>query len=288
MESRNNSARLAAPENSAPATEEPTIPVEATENTENTNKNSLLNFIRPTEFVKLPTGGRFYPEGHALHNQDHIEIHQMTAKEEDILTNRSLVKKGVALDRVVHSLLVSKNINVKDLFLGDKNAVIVAARISAYGAEYKVKISCPECGVSQAHEMDLGDLLATSDEFEIPTGVQMNDRGNFILTLPKTNIVAEVRLLNGHDGIENTRNNKDISLIEMFKKIVVSLNNVTDRKMVNEFLELMPASDSRNLRETYANLVPNIDLTTHFECNACDHEQGMEVPLSADFFWPRS
>ena len=288
MESRNNSARLAAPGNPAPVTEEPTIPVEATENTENTSKNSLLNFIRPTEFVKLPTGGRFYPEGHPLYEQDSVEISMMTAKEEDILSNRSLIKKGVALDRVVHSLLVDKRINVKDLFLGDKNAIIVTARISAYGPEYKASITCPSCNVTETYEIDLAEVLSDDAGFHMPAGVEMNHRNNFIIQLPKTGIIAEVRLLNGHDSIEDTKKNKSMGLIDMFKKFVVSLNDVTDRKQVNEFLELMPAADSKILRQKYSDLVPNINMDLNFECNTCDYEQTMEVPLSADFFWPGS
>jgi len=287
MKSRNSGARRAAPDiPAAPPpqhdiSEAPPAPPEAT------SKNSLLNFIQPTEFIQLPTGGRFYPEGHPLHNQDSIEISMMTAKEEDILTNQSLIKKGVAINKMIQSLLVDKNIDPRDLFLGDKNALVVATRISAYGASYEINITCPECGHSQTCDIDLEEVVAV-DDFNMQDGIEMNDRNNFVMTLPKTGIVAEVRLLNGHDGVEDIVNKKHFGLISLFKKFVVSLNNITDRKMINEFLEMMPASDSRFLREAYSNLVPNIDMTQDFECDVCAHEQTMEVPLSADFFWPRS
>ena len=287
MKSRNSGARRAAPDiPAAPPpqhdiSEAPPAPPEAT------SKNSLLNFIQPTEFVQLPTGGRFYPEGHPLCNQDSIEISMMTAKEEDILTNQSLIKKGVAINKMIQSLLVDKNIDPRDLFLGDKNALVVATRISAYGASYEINITCPECGHSQTCDIDLEEVVAV-DDFNMQDGIEMNDRNNFVMTLPKTGIVAEVRLLNGHDGVEDIVNKKHFGLISLFKKFVVSLNNITDRKMINEFLEMMPASDSRFLREAYSNLVPNIDMTQDFECDVCAHEQTMEVPLSADFFWPRS
>ena len=39
-----------------------------------------------TEFVDLPSGGRFYPQGHPLHNQEVVEIRFMTARDEDVLT----------------------------------------------------------------------------------------------------------------------------------------------------------------------------------------------------------
>ena len=88
--------------------------------------NSILNFPTPTEFVELPSGGKHYPEGHPLHGVDTIEIKVMTAKEEDILTSESLIKKGVALDRVIDSLIVNKKIKASDLLIGDKNALLLA------------------------------------------------------------------------------------------------------------------------------------------------------------------
>ena len=69
----------------------------ATQHPRETNQSGL-NFVIPTEFVELPSGGRYYADGHPLHNQDTIEIKYMTAKDEDILTSRSLLKKGLAIN----------------------------------------------------------------------------------------------------------------------------------------------------------------------------------------------
>ena len=85
-----------------------------------------LNFASPTEFVELPSRGRFYPPSHPLHNKETVEIKFMTAKEEDILTSKALIKKGIAVDRMLQSLIVDKSIKVEDLLVGDKNALVVA------------------------------------------------------------------------------------------------------------------------------------------------------------------
>ena len=114
-----------------------------------------LSFVVPTEFVDLPTKGRFYPEGHPLHNVEEIEIKFMTAKEEDILTSRSLLKKGVAIEKMLQNLVMDKSIDVESLFVGDRNAILVAARISGYGPEYKTSITCPACATTQTYEFDL-------------------------------------------------------------------------------------------------------------------------------------
>ena len=46
-----------------------------------------------TEFVELLSQGKFYEQGHPLAGETTIEIKQMTAKEEDMLTSRTLLKK---------------------------------------------------------------------------------------------------------------------------------------------------------------------------------------------------
>ena len=100
-----------------------------------------FNWATPTEFVKLPSGGIFYPEGHSLYNIEMVELRYMTAKEEDILTSRSLLKEGLALDRMLQNLLVDPSINVGDLLVGDKNALLVAARRTGYGALYETEVT---------------------------------------------------------------------------------------------------------------------------------------------------
>ena len=62
---------------------------------------SPLNFVAPTEVVDLPSKGQGYPEDHPLNGIDFIEIKFMTAKDEDTLSNQSLIRKGIALERVL-------------------------------------------------------------------------------------------------------------------------------------------------------------------------------------------
>ena len=100
-------------------------------------------FVVPTEFVELPSGGRFYADGHPLHGVESIEIRQMTAKEEDILTSRTLLKKGVALDRVIKNIIVDGRVDPDSLLVGDRNAIIVSMRVSGYGNDYTTKVACP-------------------------------------------------------------------------------------------------------------------------------------------------
>ena len=119
---------------------------------------SGFNFIVPTEVVDLPSKGKYYPEGHPLKGVDSIEIRHMTAKEEDILTSQSLIKKGLAITKLLQSIIIDKSIRVDDLLIGDKNALLVASRIHGYGPEYNVTLNCPNCGARFETVADLNDI----------------------------------------------------------------------------------------------------------------------------------
>ena len=121
-----------------------------------------FSFVVPTEFVELPSKGAFYPVGHPLHNQTTIEIKQMTAKEEDILTSRSLLKQGVAIDRVIQSVIIDRSIDVSSLLIGDKNALVIASRVSGYGNDYNTTVTCPNCETKQDYSFDLNMAQITN------------------------------------------------------------------------------------------------------------------------------
>ena len=253
-----------------------------------------FSFVVPTEFVELPSRGVFYGENHALHHQDTIEIKQMTAKEEDIITSRALLKKGVALDRVISSVIVDKNINPTTLLVGDRNAILIAARVSGYGSDYETQVTCPACGEAQQYEFDLNDSEVYHGDGLDPTEAIPNDDGTFTTTLPRTKVEVTFRLLNGSDEksllnqVENARKRKreENAVTRQLRQIIVAVNGQEDQQAINYVVENVPSADSRHLRFVYKLATPNVDLTQHFECEDCGHEQDMEVPLTAAFFWP--
>ena len=287
MSSRNNQQRLGNPEAS-----------DAIPETKNQNQ---LNFSVPTEFVDLPSRGLYYPEGHPLHNVESVEIKHMTAKEEDILASESLIRKGVAIDRMLQSLLIDDSLKVKDLLVGDKNALTIAARISGYGADYRTKVTCPACDTVQEFEFDLEEKTTVGAGFdreqlnESLEGVEITENGTFLVALPKSGHTVELKMLTGADEerlekFQKQKANKSDGvnslLTDTMKSIVIAVGDVQERPQINSFVENMPALDSRYLRSIYQKLVPNIDMTQEFQCKKCNHTQALEVPVTTDFFWP--
>lgn len=257
-------------------------------------ESSDFSFVVPSEFVELPSQGRLYPEGHPLHNQATIEIKQMTAKEEDMLTSRALLKKGIAIDRVLQSLVRDNRIQANKLLVGDRNAIMIAARISAYGNVYSTSVTCPACSTSQTHSFDL-NLVQSYDGTSLTEaeGV-INSNGTINTMLPRLGFNVTIRLLNGEDEasyikrLETQRKNRqaESAISAQLHQVIVAVNGNSDRNLINQLIENLPSMDVRHIQYVLKMATPNIDLTQHFECQECDFEQEMEVPLSADFFWP--
>jgi hypothetical protein len=265
---------------------------------DNSAATSALNFVVPTEIVDLPSKGLYYPEGHPLHYKDTIEIRYMTAKDEDTLTNQSLLKKGLALEKVLQDIIIDKSIKTDNLLLGDKNAIIIAARRSAYGADYETKVTCPSCGKVQQHTFDLNNqnpkAILTDEELN-DLGVNKTENNTFIFNLPLLKTPVEIRLLTGKDELYISQKNREAqqakkdldSVVMQLKLIIKSINNIADPNVIAEACTLLPAKDSKTIRQVYNEVAPNLELVHNFECKACSFETRMEVPFTADFFWPK-
>jgi hypothetical protein len=287
MSVRNNEERLGAAQMHADGPINP-----------NANQDPL-NFIVPTMFVDLPSRGLFYPPGHVLHKQESIEIRFMTAKDEDILTSPSLIKKGVVLDRLLKNLILDSSIRLDDLLLGDKNAILIEARISGYGPHYAANITCPNCEQEHEEEFDLDECKQVHNGFEEgQEGPKLLDSGNFLVTLPQTGVECEFRLLCGRDekvlvkSVMQKQNKKTVqkeqnTLSQQLKLMIVSLNGRQEQEMISYFAEKMPIQDARALRKYYEEVNPAMNLVASYECEECEHEEDVEVPLSVGFFWPK-
>ena len=282
MAKRNNRDRLKAP------TQDTTTPA-----TTATNTDDLFSFVNPTEFVSLPSEGRFYPEGHPLHNVDTVEIKHMTAKEEDILTSETLLRKGLAINRMVASVLVNKDIKVEDLLLGDKNAILIASRITGFGPFYEVGTTCPSCSQSADNTFDLSEVTAARTEE--PEGVALLESGLFALDLPTSQVRVTLRLLTTADEerlqkVASNRKNlkKESSIItDLLKAIMIGVNEHTDQDTIDKFADMMPLQDVSYLRKKYEQVKPDMDINFDFECPTCSYVGKVVMPMSAEFFWPR-
>ena len=237
----------------------------------------------PTEVVDLPSKGLLYPKDSPL-SSGKIEIKYMTAREEDILTSANLIKQGVVVEKLLESLIVDKSIKVDDLLIGDKNAILIASRVLAYGKEYEVEIE------GQKVVVDLTKLKdKVLDESIISDGVN-----EFEFELPATKRKLTFRLLTSGDektideevkGYEKLHG-IGYELTTRLKQQIVSVDGDTKRASINSFVDNEFLSrDSIAFRAHVANIMPDVDMTSTFT-DADGNEKEVTVPMTVTFLWP--
>jgi len=250
----------------------------------------MAQYKFPTEVVNLPSKGKLYPKNSPL-SKGEVELKYMTAKEEDILTSINLIRKGIVIDKVIESLIVDRKIKVDDLLIGDKNALMISARILGYGKEYDVKANCEECG-------DSGDLKVDCTllkDIEVADDVKEN---KFSMNLPATKVEIEFKLLN---SAEERLVEKDVEAMKKiqpdidytnsfrFKRMILSVDGETTKSAINDFVDnKFLALDSLEFRKHLNKITPGVDMGYEYTCSSCDHTQEVVVPLGTGFFWPNA
>ena len=239
-------------------------------------------FKIPTETVDLPSKGKFYPEGHPL-SSGTVEMKYMTAKEEDILTNQNYISKGIVIDKLLQSLLVTE-FNYDDLLIGDKNAIMVAARILSYGKDYDIEYN------GQKITVDLSEVKE-----KVTDDAKPNESGDFTFTLPKSGNEVTFKLLTHGDdkkidreveGLKKINRDNVTSMSTRLKHLITSVNGDRETSTVRQFVDQgLLAADARALREEYARVQPDIDFKVyHVDENGVGED--IDVPVTVNFFWP--
>ena len=240
----------------------------------------------PTEVVDLPSQGLLYPTDSPL-SSGKIEIKYMTAREEDILTSANLIKKGIVIDKLLESLIVDKSIKIGDLLIGDKNAVLIAARILAYGKSYSVEYD------GQQLVVDLTTLKDKKlDETKVSKGVN-----EFEFELPATKRKLTFKLLTSIDeteiekeiaGYEKIGDGISYGLTTRLKHQIVSVDGDNKRASVNSFVDNEFLSmDSRAFRTEVSRIMPDVDMTSTYT-DLEGNEKEFTVPMTVTFLWPTS
>ena len=254
---------------------------------------SSLNYVVPTELVELPSKGLFYSPDHPLYEKEFVEIKHMTAKEEDILTSISLIEKGVVMDYLIQSLLMDKRINPKSLLPGDQSAILLNARINAYGEKYSFEYNCSSCNGKNVVDFDLSGVKNK----ELPANYEV-DNGLVSLTLPKSNFLIKLRQLDNNAFAIMEKEQKQSnhllpgtstgSLTLFLLHAIDSINGEkNDRGLkFRNVIENLTSPDVRILKDVYTKCKPDVDMQIYLECRHCGNAKEETVPITAKFFWP--
>ena len=250
-----------------------------------------LGFDIPVETVPLPSLGQAYPTSHPLHMQQSVDIRAMTAREEDILTSRAFIKNGSVITQLIQSCLIDKNIDARSLLSGDRNAILIAIRITGYGSDYNANITCPVCGTGQVHTCMLSDLPIR----QLDTPPVKEGANEFEIVLPVSGKKVAIAFATGYDEeeamITSERKKKqgivaDNLVTDRLFRALVSIQGNADKSYINKFIRNMPARDSLEIRRFLEGKEPSVTMLTDFTCDNCQYEEEMPLPMGANFFWP--
>lgn len=244
-----------------------------------------------TELVPLPSAGKVYPAGSSLHNSETVELRPMTAREEDILTSRALLKKGTVVTELIKSCLTDKSINVSDLLIGDRNALMVATRITGYGPDYAAEIECNECNVKSQQTFNLSELPIK----RLTIDPLIDGQNIFEFVLPVSKKKVKFKFLTGKDEEESNilqekqkklGLNSDASVTTSLQQAIIAIENIEDRAKIAGFVKMMPARDSLALRNFMREHEPGVIMKQETTCPSCGNSEEVNMPLGVSFLWP--
>jgi hypothetical protein len=252
-----------------------------------------FGFEVPVESVPLPSLGAVYSTDSPLHGQETVDIKAMTAREEDILTSRSLIKKGTVISHLIRSCMMDKSIDPDVMISGDRNAIMTAIRITGYGVEYGVEVVCPECGERSKQEFNLGELPIKR------LGISPVSPGEnlFQVELPVTKKTVIFKFSTGKDEQELSkiaeRRKKsgleaDSLVTTRLSHQLVEVAGIDDKNKINHFVRNLPARDSLFLRKYMDEHEPGVEMKAWMDCSHCFETTEVQLPMGAGFFWPDS
>jgi rubredoxin len=246
-------------------------------------------FQVPTDYVQLPSGGMFYPN-----RKSSVQIKYLTAEEENILTSADLIKSGKVLDVLLKKAIIDKDIDPEELLSSDRNAVLIALRITGYGDEYEAKTTCPMCSHVNKNTVLLSSLQ-NRDVADTP-----DSEGLFSVQLPKCKANIKFRLLKGSDETRLQKvaelNKKSVGnnmkyqtvLTERYLLQIMEVQGNRDKTFIKKFISAMPIADSLFFREYLKEVEPGLDMNHDFDCESCGHSYQQEIPMTAKLFWPNA
>ena len=210
----------------------------------------------------------------------------MTAKEEDILTSANLIKQGVVVEKLLESLIVDKSIKVDDLLIGDKNSILIASRILAYGKEYEVEVDGRkiEVDLTQLKDNQLDDSIVTNGanefEFELPA-TKRNLTFKLLTSGDEKTIDEEVK---GYEKIHGI----GYELTTRLKHQIISIDGDTKRASINNFVDNEFLSrDSIAFRAYVSSIMPDVDMTSTYT-DVDGEEKEFTAPMTVTFLWPNA
>lgn len=251
-------------------------------------------YVPPVASVLLPSRGAVYSHESSLFDTTTLEVRAMTAADEDIMTSPGLIRRGKMLSALMRACVVNRTVDADSMLIGDRNALMIAIRNSSWGPEYDAVVTCPSCQKEEKYQFDLSRLELKMLDVTPEGGVGSNV---FSFTLPVTGRVVKFALATAAmaQELEKTleaqkkANGPGATEQQATQSIVNQIVEIqgVEKKNIPRFVRSMPVRDSSALRKYIDSITPGVNMEQSVECPSCGKSAAVEVPLTAEFFWPK-
>jgi hypothetical protein len=234
------------------------------------------NFTLPHDVVPLPSQGIFYKN-----KKKSIKVGYLTASDENILMGGG---SDLTLN-LLRAKIYEPDIRVEDLIEGDVEAILIFLRNTAFGPEISLNLTDPVT----KKPFKSSTML---DQLTIVNGQQPNNDGTFTIILPKSQSTIKVKPLNYGEIIEITKLSDSYPQGRVVPKItwrlqreIVEIDGSSDKELISKFIESMPISDSKFIRNFMNENEPRLDMTKTILAPSGERLT-VNVGFGVDFFRP--
>lgn len=253
------------------------------------SKKSKFNFVQ-SELIPLPSGGRFYNIDDDDIKNGYIKIRPMTVAEEEILSTKRFLQKGIATRMILDNCIESE-IEAKDLLAYDSTFLLYQLRAISYGPEYNFTLKCNNTMCEREFKInyDLSGMKYDELDEDIQEPV--------ITVLPYSKYTVKSvlpriyhgELLSLEKETKTKPKNEDESDGQRVENLIITTLEILDenlrpldRRDWKEFFQAIPAGDRANLSDsTDLNFGGDEIQVT---CPHCGTKQTRSIPIGVEFF----
>lgn len=243
---------------------------------------SQPNYNAPFDVVPLPSKGKLYRGKKA-----NIKLAYMTTADENILTSPNLLKNGEFLEILINRKLLEPELRYSDLLPGDRNAIMLWLRATAYGEMYPVTLY-DEKDEPFDVEINLNELKT------IELNVEPDSDGlfSFVMPISKANVRFKLLTCGDIDNIEKIlEHEKEMNIpvnnasTYKLENMIVEVNGETNKTMIRDFVNYMRIGDSKAFNKYVDSIDTGVDLNIEVGTPGGGSVKTF-LPLNLGFFWP--
>jgi hypothetical protein len=238
----------------------------------------------PYDVIELPSQGLLYPN-----KKSSVKVEYLTAYDENVLTSPNILASGKLVDVLIERKVKDLGFDHKLLLEGDRMAILIFLRVSAFGENYIQPVVHPISKKIVEGEIDLSKLEQKK------LTVKPDENGLFDFLLPKSNKNIKFRFLSGKDEEEINllddelmeRNKSEVSSKTTLRleRSIMSIDGERDKIKISNILKTLPLLDIRSLNKYITEIEPGMNF------NVTARTQGGEsvntfLRVNKNLFWP--